>query len=71
MVAFGNHCTLKYPMGFRWFSPPGEMLPLLLGSKAGTAMVALGNHCTTEERFRQPAGKGERLSQPNCKENKL
>ena len=35
MVAFGNHCTLKYPMGFRWFSPPGEMPPLLFGRQSG------------------------------------
>jgi hypothetical protein len=33
-------------MGFRWFSPPGEMLPLLLGSKAGTAIRSL---CLTQK----------------------
>ena len=39
-------------MGFRWFSPPGEMLPLLLGSKAGTAIRSL---CLTQKlRLWQP-----------------
>ncbi len=38
--------TMKNPLGFRWFSPPGEMPPLLFGGKAGTVMIGLANHYT-------------------------
>ena len=53
MIAFGNHYTIKHPFGFRWFSPSGEMPPLLLGGKAGTVMIAFGNHYTTNPQERQ------------------
>ena len=51
MIAFGNHYTIKHPFGFRWFSPSGEMPPLLLGGKAGTVMIAFGNHYTIKHPF--------------------
>ncbi len=53
MIAFGNHYTIKHLFGFRWFSPSGEMPPLLLGGKAGTVMIAFGNHYTTNPQERQ------------------
>ena len=60
MIAPSNHCTIKHPMGFRWFSPSGEMPPLLLGGKAGTAMIASSNHCTIKHpmgfRWFSPSG---------------
>ena len=53
MIGFGNHDTLKHPLGFRWFSPSGEMPPLLFGGKAGTVMIVFGNHYTIFSKERQ------------------
>ena len=47
MIGFANHYTMKHPLGFRWFSPPGEMPPLLFGGKVGTVMIGFANHYTT------------------------
>ena len=33
MIGFANHYTVKYLLGFRWVSPPGEMPPCFLAAK--------------------------------------
>ena len=52
---------MKIRIGFRWFSPPGEMPPLLFGGKAGTVMTGFASHYTMKIRmgFRwfSPSGK--------------
>ena len=46
MIGFANYYTMKNPLGFHWFSPPGEMPPLLFGGKVGTVMIGFANHYT-------------------------
>ena len=44
---------MKIRMGFRWFSPPGEMPPLLFGGKAGTVMTGFASHYIIKRRGKQ------------------
>ena len=54
MIGSASHYIIKHPLGFHWFSPSGEMPPMLLGGKVGTVMIGSANHYIIIPGHKQP-----------------